>query len=192
MRRVRVVLAVAAFMCSACGGGSRSATVARSEEPIITQGSSSNSTRTHDPSESLNSPTAVPMVSAELPPLGSCPFSSADRLDRVVALAIDGLEDTTSEDGWSRACARVRAPDGSVEPYTVTVKIGWMGTLHEYSSVPGAQPIVGLADEAYELDDGRRIALRSGEIVAVVGYAGGTPSDTEALARQVAEQLLDS
>lgn len=157
MTRLGIVLLVAAFMCSACGG--------------------------------VKSPTVARIASPELPPQESCPLSSADGLDRVVALAIDGLENTTSEDGWSRACARVRAPDASEEPSIVSVEIGWMGTLHEYASLPGANPILGLADQAYEFDHGRRIALRSGEIVAVVGYSGGTPSDTEALARQVAEQL---
>jgi hypothetical protein len=54
--------------------------------------------------------------------------------------------------------------------------------------MPGANPIAGLADEAYALDDGNRIALRSGELVAVIDYAGATTL-TEAFARLVAEQL---
>jgi hypothetical protein len=64
-----------------------------------------------------------------------------------------------------------------------------MGTLHEYESIPGRTPIANLADEAYAFDAGHRIALRSGELVAVVSSSGGSPSDTEALARQVADQL---
>ena len=119
----------------------------------------------------------------------ACQAGSADGLDGVVALAVAGLERTTSGDGWSRACARVPASNASEEPSIVTVQVGWRGTLDEYASLPGMRPLVALGDEAYVLDCGRGIALRSGEIVAVVGHSRGTPSDTEALARRVAEQL---
>jgi hypothetical protein len=191
MTRFRIVLIIAALVCGACGGGSPDTTEARSVEPIITQVSPGDPTRTRDPSESLKSPSAVPTVSAEYQPVEGCPFTRADRLDRVVALAIDGLENTTSKDGWSRACAQVRGSHASEEPYLVTVRIGWMGTLREFASISSANPIVGVADEAYSFGAGRQIALRSGELVAVVSYAGPTPSGTEAWARQVAEQLRE-
>lgn len=159
MTRVRIVLVIAALVCGACGGRSLAATP------------------------------ASPTVAAEFRPLEDCPCTSADRLDSVVALAIDGLEQTTSESAWSGACARVRAPGDSEEPYTVTVRIAWMGTLHEYSSMPGAAPIVGLADEAYA--PGRQVTVRSGELVAVVSRSGANASATEAWARRVAEQLAE-
>ena len=67
--------------------------------------------------------------------------------------------------------------------------MAWWGSLHEYSSAPGAKPIAGLADEAYALDPGDRIALRSGELVVIVSYSGETALATEAFARRVAERL---
>ena len=75
-------------------------------------------------------------------------------------------------------------------PYTVTLEISWAGTLHDYRSIPGAIRIVGLADDAVAFDAGRQIALRSGELVAVVTdsrSAGGSPNFTEASAREVAD-----
>lgn len=188
MTRLGVVLVVA-FACGACGARSESLSGAPRVEQTTLEVTAQDPKSTVDPAEPLGSPTAVPAPSAELTTAEACPPSSAGGIDRVAALAIDGLESTTSGDVWSRACASVRSPDASAEPYIVSVKIGWMGTLHDYASLPGARPIVGLADQAYAFDDGRRIALRSGEIVVVVGRSGGTLSDTEVLARQVAEQL---
>ena len=71
---------------------------------------------------------------------------------------------------------------------SVTVSVGWMGTVHEYASRPGAEPIDDLADEAYGLADGE-IALREGELVAVVRWSGATAAESVALARVVADQL---
>ena len=191
MTRAHIVLVIAAFACSACSVGHQNGAGARSGEPIIWPVPSGGSTRADDPSESRKSPTAVPAPSAESAALDDCPIMSADRLEAVVALAIDGLAHTTAADGWSRACAQVNAPDSLKGPHIVTVKIGWMGTLHEYASMPGANPIVGLADEAYAFDGGDQIALRSGELVAVVSASCGTPSDTQGLARQVVDQLRE-
>jgi hypothetical protein len=138
----------------------------------------------------VTSPTEDPAPSAAPSPVGGCPLISAADLDGVVALAVSGLNDTTAVDSWSRACAWPTASGGSGERNLLTIQIGWQGSLHEYSGMPGANPIAGLADEAYALDDGSRIALRSGELVAVVRYSGVTAL-TEAFARQVAEQLLE-
>ena len=77
-------------------------------------------------------------------------------------------------------------------PYTVTLEIAWAGTLHDYRSIPGAIRIVGLADDAVAFDAGRRIALRSGRarrVVADSRSAGGSPTFTEASAREVAELI---
>ena len=78
--------------------------------------------------------------------------------------------------GWRRPAAR-----GSRR--LLTIQVGWRGSLHEYAAAPGAKPIAGLADEAYAFDAGDRIALRSGELVAIVSYAGASALATEALAR---------
>ena len=117
-----------------------------------------------------------------------CPIISRVRIDGIVAHAVSGLDDATDAAGWSHACAWLTAPDGSGEPSLLTIQIGWQGSLYEYSAIPGATPIAGLADEAYALDAGDRIALRSGELVAVVSYSGGTAL-AEALARRVAARL---
>ena len=119
---------------------------------------------------------------------GACPITSADDLRGVATLAIDGLDATTAADGWSWACAWVHAPDGSGTHQLVTLKVGWQGTLVGYARTPGAVPIPGLADEAFALDNGARIALRSGELVAVV-TSDATAPVVEALARVVAAQL---
>lgn len=189
MTRTLIVLVIAAIACSACGAGNEGASGPRSVQPIITHLPADNATRPDDPSELPRSPTGIPARPAVSAAPDGCPSTSADRFDKVVALAIDGLAHTTAADVWSSACAQVEAPDTSVALHTVTVKIGWMGTLHEYASIPGASAIVSLADEAYVFDAGHQVALRSGELVAVVSCSGGIPSDLEALARQVGHQL---
>jgi flavin-binding protein dodecin len=149
----------------------------------------SGSTQSDDPSESQTRPIAAPASLAEPAGPDGCPVTSADSLHTVAARAIDGLAHTTSADGWSRACAQVQVRDNSKGMYTVTVKVGWMGTLHDNSSTHDASPIMSLADEAYGFDDRHQIALRSGELVAVVSFSCGTASETEALARHVDDQL---
>lgn len=182
MTSVLAVLVLAAVACSSCSAGHQGGPGALP---------SSGGTRADDPSEVQTWPTTVPASSPEPTAPEGCPVTSADRLETVAARAIDGLAETTSADGWSRACAQMEACDNSKGLHTVTVKVGWMGTLHDYASLHGASPIAGLADEAYEFDAGHRIALRSGELVAVVTSSCGIPSDTEALARHVADQLRE-
>jgi hypothetical protein len=121
--------------------------------------------------------------------LDSCSFINPADLGDMVARAVTGLNDTTAQDVWSRGCAWVMAPDASGRSSLLTIQIGWQGSLHEYSAIPAANPIMGLADEAYALDGGHRIALRSGEVVAVVSYTGASALVAVGLARQVAEQL---
>jgi hypothetical protein len=113
----------------------------------------------------------------------------ADGLEGLVALAVDGLTRTTAKNSWSSQCARVPALGSSEGTRFVTVRVGWMGTLQPYASRPGARPLSDLADEAYALGGGHGIALRSGEIVAVVRLLRGTASETRALARRVADRL---
>ena len=54
----------------------------------------------------------------------SCSVVTTARLEAVVALAVDGLADTSAQDGWSRACARLQSPDHSQ-------RIGYLGTMPE-------------------------------------------------------------
>jgi hypothetical protein len=123
-----------------------------------------------------------------------CPFVAPERFGTVISRAIDGLAATTAEDEWSSVCAQVWAAEARHAPYKVTVAIAWYGTLDEYASLPGATPLDDLADEAYVLDAGRQLALRSGELVAVVTTsraAGSSAATAEALGRRVAELLHD-
>ena len=190
MKRIRSALALAAFACfaiAACGSVRGDASGVIPLERAALQ-RPSGPARPSDVPVPLPSPTAECAPSAAPGAAGGCPIIGVAELDGVVARAVSGLQDTTAADGWSRACAWLRASGGSGEPDLLTVQIGWQGSLHEYSALPGASPIAGLADEAYALDDGDRIALRSGELVAVVRYSGLTAL-TEALARQVAQRL---
>ena len=118
-----------------------------------------------------------------------CTPVTLERPDSIVVRAIAGLARMTAADGWSEACAEVRSADGREVPTIVTVEIGWQGTLHEFAALPGATRVLGLGDEAYLLDAGRRIALRSGELVAVVAASdttAGSPVSLENFGRRVA------
>ena len=190
MNRIRSALALAAFACfacAACGSVRGDASGVISLERAATQ-RPSDPGRSSDLTVPLTSSVAECAPSAAPSAMEGCPLIGAADLGGVVARAVSGLNDTTAADGWSRACAWLRASGGSGEPDLLTVQIGWQGSLHEYSALPGANQIAGLADEAYALDDGDRIALRSGELVAVVRYSGVTAL-TEAFARQVAQRL---
>ena len=159
---------VACFACSACGAAVGDAKP-RTVDSLV--------------------PMADRAASGAPGSVGRCPSIAVADLDGLVARAISGLEDTTAADRWSRECAWLTTSNGSPKPDLVTIEIGWHGSLHEYSAIPGASPIDDLADEAYALDNGARIALRSGEVVAVVSYAGASALTVEDVARQVAEQL---
>lgn len=174
LRRVLIIAVAASLLVSACGTGREPASPPESLEPVLST----------SPSVVAARPTMEPVVVA------GCPVIGADQIASLVALAIDGLADTTSDDGWSRASALVRASDELEAPHVVTIEIGWEGTLIGFAAIPGTEPIVGLADEAYALDGGRRIALRAGELVALVSSTGETPG-TETLARLVAAQVAD-
>ena len=189
MNRICIALAVAAVTCgvvTACGGAREGISGAGSIVPTATQQPSDSSSASTASGSSTRSRVEL-APSAPVSVGKGCPHIRAEDLDVVVARALRGLENTTSKDGWSRACAWLTASRG--EPSLFTIQIGWQGSLREYAAISGANPVAGLADEAYALDTGRRIALRSGELVALLSYHGA-PGLTEALARTVAVQLL--
>lgn len=134
-------------------------------------------------------PSAGPLA---LSPGDVCSIMNGSHVSEVFASAIDGLAKTTAADPWSRAAVGV-AIGGSASS-RVTIEVAWQGTLVSYGSLDGAEPVPDLADEAYRFDRGRQIALRSGEVVAVITWALD-PSDvpfpgTEPFAR-VAAHLLE-
>jgi hypothetical protein len=149
---------------------------------------SADASKTSPPVESSPAVVPLPVPSAAIAAAERCPRIGLAELDAVVGRAISGVDDTTAVDGWSRACAWLRPSDRMAEPRLVEVQVGWRGTLHEYRTIAGAQPVAGLADEAYSLEGGERIALRSGELVAVVRYAGD-PAVTATIAHRLAHQL---
>ena len=149
MNRIRSVLLIAVGACVLVGGRGSSEPAAG---PVLLELVTASSP-----------PVAAAGTAGEPVTLAGCPVITADQLDTLVALAIDGMDDTTSDDGWSRTSALVLASDDAELPHVVTIELGWEGTLMEFETAPGADPIPDLADEAYALDAGRRIALRSGE-----------------------------
>jgi hypothetical protein len=78
----------------------------------------------------------------------------------------------------------------------VNLKVLAQGTLVTFATMKGASPVTGLGDEAYAFDDGRQIAIRFGELVAVVAGARGIDGKgvpataVEALARLIAVRIV--
>ena len=190
MRAVLGAVLIAAVACGACEAGATSSPATL--EKTASSPSSGGSITDAAAIASAGSPSVAPEPSAKWWEPMDCPVATERHLEAVVALAMEGLADTTGGDGWSRACAWLQPLDNAQAPYTVTLEVGWAGTLHDYGSIPGAIRIVGLADDAVAFDAGRQIAVRSGELVVVVADSrsdGGSPTFTEASAREVAELI---
>ena len=192
MRAVLGAVLIAVVSSGACQAGHAGPSGSATLEPTTSSPSSGGSIASAAPIASAGSPSVSANPSAVRSEPVDCPLAIEPHLEAVVALAVEGLADTTGGDGWSRACARLQPVDNSQAPYTVTLEISWAGSLHDYRSIAGATRMVGLADDAVAFDAGRRVALRSGELVAVVAdsrSAGGAPIFTEASAREVAELI---
>ena len=192
MRAMLGAMLIAAVACGACDAGRPIQPGPASQVPTALSPSSGFSITGAAPVASAESPSVAPEPPAKRWEPTDCPLATERNLEAVVASAVEGLADSAGGDGWSRACARLRPLDNPQAPYTVTLEIAWAGTLHDYTSIPGAIRIVGLADDAVAFDASRQIALRSGELVVVVAdsrSAGGSPTFTEASAREVAELI---
>jgi hypothetical protein len=125
----------------------------------------------------------------------TCALVSPAEIETAVGMAFEPGQDVTAETGWSSACAWVQQVPAGQSPYNVNVKVLATGTLVTFAKMAGARPVAGLGDEAYAFDDGRQIAIRFGQLVAVVAGARGIDGKgvpataVEALARLVAGRI---
>ena len=101
------------------------------------------------------------------PAVGDC--ANAALFRDVAVEALDGLMDTTAAEPWSEAS--IDLTSGAAGPDRLTIAVAWQGTLIGYEALAGAERVTGLADEAYRFDRGHQLAMRSGEVVAVIGWA---------------------
>lgn len=194
-----LMLAAAMSGCAAASGPGGSTGVGASGAPGVT---SERSGATSGAASSVKRDVA----SAPVEPTGGrsgvaigvpdiCALVTPAEIEAVVGMAVDAGQDVTAETGWSSACAWVQTVAAGTAPYNVNVKVLAHGTLAAFKTISGAHPVAGLADEAYAFDDGRQVALRFGELVAVVAGArgidgNGVPaSAVEALARLMADRI---
>jgi hypothetical protein len=196
MNTFRLILMVGAmiFGVGACGGGSApagSAAVESTVDPsVVTSAGTSPAATSVAPA---GASAAASSTAVEVP--DTCALVTAAEVEAAIGMAVKPGQDVTAQTGWSSACAWVQEAVTGEPTYAVNLKVLAQGTLATFATMNGASPVTGLGDEAYAFDEGRQIAIRFGELVAVVAGARGIDGKgvpataVEALARLIAARI---